>query len=167
MIVAFIDWAMRFQSSLPAGGATAAGGIPLPALRQFQSSLPAGGATEVNKHENTEQSISILAPRGGSDAEWDNFCKRILISILAPRGGSDLKTPKVSTYNRSFQSSLPAGGATLRKQVVPMWQYVFQSSLPAGGATQHRNDSGIFFLISILAPRGGSDNANIVFERVC
>ena len=79
----------RFQSTLPVGGATLKLFLMLSHIWQFQSTLPVGGATKIITFVSHVLGISIHAPRGGSDAEWDNFCKRILISIHAPRGGSD------------------------------------------------------------------------------
>ena len=103
---------MEFQSSLPAGGATAIRTILVCVFQdfnprsprgerlvwkhwrefcgEFQSSLPAGGATFLWCFCCSFRSISILAPRGGSDSDVNHdFIKSFTISILAPRGGSD------------------------------------------------------------------------------
>ena len=84
---------MRFQSTLPVGGATlyAVSPITFPsnfnprspwgerrmvtiqdaAAFLFQSTLPVGGATQNEKDLEWHQRISIHAPRGGSDmSEW-------------------------------------------------------------------------------------------------
>ena len=81
----------RFQSTLPAWGATCQYlgrnfiGI------EFQSTLPAWGATSADRAGRIEENISIHAPRMGSDRQ-------------ARRMGPE--------RNRKFQSTLPAWGAT-------------------------------------------------------
>ena len=101
---------------------------------KFQSTLPVGGATIKNEHLLYKLSISIHAPRGGSDKT---------------------NTTKI-TSNITFQSTLPVGGAT------QMFQYhqkqgIFQSTLPVGGATEAVMTVTSRKQISIHAPRGGSD----------
>ena len=56
----------RFQSTLPVGGATTKWRCLL-VRRKFQSTLPVGGATWQMYHRTDYQTISIHAPRGGSD----------------------------------------------------------------------------------------------------
>jgi len=61
----------EFQSTLPAGGATAKStGYCLDHV--FQSTLPAGGATSMIMYTTMINAISIHAPRGGSDAVVQN-----------------------------------------------------------------------------------------------
>ena len=55
-----------FQSTLPARGATAQGYQINPATI-FQSTLPARGATKYNERHAIDFTISIHAPRTGSD----------------------------------------------------------------------------------------------------
>ena len=57
--------------------------------REFQSTLPARGATGVTTTQEMLESISIHAPRTGSDAEKISIAPSIRISIHAPRTGSD------------------------------------------------------------------------------
>ncbi len=126
-----------------------------------------------------ERRISIHAPRGGSDPPGNIYMCKIMISIHAPRGGSDLfvaddtghreifqstlpaggaTRPSMILLNRSvkFQSTLPAGGATRRVKILRVL-LAFQSTLPAGGATPLHGLLCRCSLISIHAPRGGSD----------
>ena len=57
---------------------------------RFQSTLPARGATKDGKTNTNNQVISIHAPRMGSDGgAWQNRY-RLPISIHAPREGNDL-----------------------------------------------------------------------------
>ena len=169
----------RFQSTLPVGGAT----IELRAVEadaihfnprspwgerrrcsgwrsrriQFQSTLPVGGATRAAAMRLAIGTISIHAPRGGSDLivqlpcdGFDSFqstlpvggatvCSRLdfllgLISIHAPRGGSDLRRSQALPARIDFNPRSPWGERRFL--------------LPLRHARQH---------ISIHAPRGGSD----------
>ena len=79
-----------FQSTLPVGGATGRAAYPRRPLQRFQSTLPVGGATRRWEYQQDHLSISIHAPRGGSDAAGQ----------------------KGSGKNQRFQSTLPVGGAT-------------------------------------------------------
>ena len=78
----------------------------------FQSTLPARGATLRMRRRTSNLSISIHAPRTGSDT--------ITISHTAERG--------------KFQSTLPARGATI-DLMDKRYKSAFQSTLPARGAT--------------------------------
>ena len=78
------------------------------------------------------------------------------ISIHAPRTGSDIGYRVRRNRARTFQSTLPARGATFvfrQKYQHP----VFQSTLPARGATASPWTSPVGAMISIHAPRTGSD----------
>ena len=101
------------------------------------------------------------------------------ISIHAPRTGSDSKRVVFPAYPFKFQSTLPARGATAgftggKKErlyfnprsphgerliglKVRCQREIFQSTLPARGATAQHGVAQADFLISIHAPRTGSD----------
>ena len=101
----------------------------------FQSTLPVGGATRYCRIPYHARRISIHAPRGGSDAgKWylDNH-----YYYFNPRSpwGERLERENRLQQGQEFQSTLPVGGATMGKQVVGLG----------------------FNVISIHAPRGGSD----------
>ena len=100
----------------------------------FQSTLPVGGATLLRMRTVRASNISIHAPRGGSDFAACN------------------KAPDLLYFNpRSPWGERPL----LRrlKDVDPQ----FQSTLPVGGATAIISPVYLIILISIHAPRGGSD----------
>ena len=129
-----------------------------------------GGAYEVT--------ISIHAPRTGSDDARFHALAHVHISIHAPRTGSDKpcllaqhqkadfnpRSPHGERPSRThfcplvvqFQSTLPARGATV--SLHPSGKpHLFQSTLPARGATTAHLLEIRPFGISIHAPRTGSD----------
>ena len=102
----------------------------------FQSTLPARGAT------------------------FHGLCMHrlqgLFQSTLPARGATSPVSPPRSSV--SFQSTLPARGAT-RTQENLVCLNIFQSTLPARGATRRRSADGRGLLISIHAPREGSDGS--------
>ena len=81
---------VKFQSTLPARGATLRSRFKSPRRTAFQSTLPARGATSAGRLEGILYGISIHAPRTGSDARGrDAPTRAVVISIHAPRTGSD------------------------------------------------------------------------------
>ena len=146
---------LKFQSTLPAGGATFLRNIR-PRHAVFQSTLPAGGATQmllgplpclfISIHAPRRGSdlphfkfvstngISIHAPRRGSDFVFRKSSSQKIISIHAPRRGSDLVRRLDLLYGKHFNPRSPQG------ERPGLFGYgcaglLFQSTLPAGGAT--------------------------------
>ena len=104
-------------------------------LHLFQSTLPVGGATRSRRFPTGTMRISIHAPRGGSD-------------LLAAEGSVRV------CYN--FNPRSPWGER--RRSICPNKKtFLFQSTLPVGGATLPTNEEYLGYVISIHAPRGGSD----------
>ena len=102
-------------------------------------------------------SISIHAPRMGSDKHFLHACAVVAhISIHAPRMGSDPPIRAKMTTSHIFQSTPPHGER-------PTWgassggSYEFQSTPPAWGATAGVENLQTIKIISIHAPRMGSD----------
>ena len=104
----------------------------------FQSTLPARGATISLRMIDCIKTISIHAPRTGSDAAAMPPILFDLISIHAPRTGSDRARCGPASVFPAFQSTLPARGATFRREVLLHLLHRFQSTLPARGATRNR-----------------------------
>ena len=104
------------------------------AVAVFQSTLPVGGAT-----------LSQLFLVGF-----------IFISIHAPRGGSDGLQNLPVRITENFNPRSPWGE---RLSACPVHSIagVFQSTLPVGGATASSKQKSPTQVISIHAPRGGSD----------
>ena len=87
---------------------------------------------------------------------WWPPATRRPISIHAPREGSDVVRPVPVEQTSAFQSTLPARGATHFGK--PSGQRPgFQSTLPARGATASVIPNVQTAVISIHAPREGSD----------
>ncbi len=100
----------------------------------FQSTPPAWGATVCMAWSGQYLSVSIHAPRMGSDA-----CGLV-----------------TSPPANKFQSTPPAWGATVHNWeiVITIW---FQSTPPAWGATKSKHSINRRYDVSIHAPRMGSD----------
>ena len=102
---------MKFQSTLPARGATA----HLFFLLFFgiiSIHAPRTGSDASMSSCRWRSAISIHAPRTGSDDAFAVFIMRHIISIHAPRTGSDVWLLPSSHSLFAFQSTLPARGAT-------------------------------------------------------
>ena len=145
-----------FLSTLPARGATS-----FTRRRtvdcEFLSTLPARGATDGKKPIIHYKSISIHAPREGSDrAETTGFAIPLHISIHAPREGSDVHCLRKRPLSGLFLSTLPARGATKANSLnIP--SYTFLSTLPARGATATRWTSApCWTFLSTLPARGAT-----------
>ncbi len=145
---------------------------------QFQSTLPARGATSRRRHASLRRSISIHAPRTGSDWSRSPSPAQRFISIHAPRTGSDSRhcsrpcRPAISIHApRTGSDKLVIQARLIEKNFNPRsphgerllscdWAYfaaLFQSTLPARGATNGASVQARRRVISIHAPRTGSD----------
>ena len=147
--------------------------------RYFNPRSPHGERHAIIDYQSAGFTISIHAPRTGSDhIPGCNFW-HILISIHAPRTGSDCRAKFASQSRSRFQSTLPARGATAeylsaiahrsisihaprtgsdrRSMPQASRRRRFQSTLPARGATHRLPQARGRNRISIHAPRTGSD----------
>ena len=149
----------RFQSTLPARGATDMGGEEVCKRGQFQSTLPARGATARSRQKEGKKIFQSTLPAWGATIRG-NFQKLArLISIHAPRTGSDERIYQHLTFTHGFQSTLPARGATSSTFADLLGSAHFNPRSPhgerrAGESRLRRADS-----ISIHAPRTGSDRS--------
>ena len=104
------------------------------------------------------QCISIHAPRTGSDRRRGHGLPHGVISIHAPRTGSDPCTKGGGADPAHFNPRSPHGerhGACAVADTIKR----FQSTLPARGATPPTPAATLPAIISIHAPRTGSDGA--------
>ena len=176
----------HFNPRSPWGERLSVCGI-LPMIMRFQSTLPVGGATTVCAGRCRRNKISIHAPRGGSDSFHFLSFSILTISIHAPRGGSDvhkifatewqaisIHAPRGgSDYfffvpNRLVWISIhaPRGGSDPMLLLLPAQSRLFQSTLPVGGATSYGKTLNSVFSISIHAPRGGSDTVALLLPAI-
>ena len=147
---------IKFQSTLPARGATPSSGTPASPWR-FQSTLPARGATFGSAPKFSRMRISIHAPRTGSDASRKKYIPWALISIHAPRTGSDQLGDNRLAGCVEFQSTLPARGATWGFSQVFCVLSISIHAPRTGSDFQGAGLLGLQGCISIHAPRTGSD----------
>ena len=171
--------ARQFQSTLPVGGATNAvrdregrttnfnprspwgerlfRHLHVRNYKKFQSTLPVGGATKARLSREKLLSISIHAPRGGSDSWWKslsysgrNFNPR---SPWGERLGLTHSNTRTADFNPRSPWGERLGWFT---ELSPADEISIHA--PRGGSdlSPHPdNIQGIY--ISIHAPRGGSD----------
>ena len=99
----------QFQSTLPARGATILS-IWDSRRKAFQSTLPARGATGRWIWHTSDFTISIHAPRTGSDDPHTTIiCNGLDISIHAPRTGSDTTASYCGIIYAYFNPRSPHG----------------------------------------------------------
>ena len=122
----------------------------------FQPTLPAWGATLTPISCKRLKTISIHAPRMGSDRDNIRTWFFVYISIHAPRMGSDLSEASYRLYIRIFQSTLPAWGATCVFRC-SVYGAVISIHAPRMGSDLVPLCDGLVGRISIHAPRMGSD----------
>ena len=80
------------------------------ASSRFQSTLPARGATRAGSPQHRHHTISIHAPRTGSDLNRPNVVFSQRISIHAPRTGSDWHVDMVNIlWIKNFNPRSPHG----------------------------------------------------------
>ena len=152
-------WAQtaRFQSTLPARGATSRAVVISTSDRLFQSTLPARGATRVENQTPPPEEISIHAPRTGSDGDTKRITKRRNdFNPRSPHGERPVMEAMLLAVEHDFNPRSPHGER--RRFVDPnKTGSEFQSTLPARGATGCGFGCSCFASISIHAPRTGSD----------
>ena len=147
-----------FLSTLPARGATHRAGRPRLRQHYFYPRSPRGERPHrpAAGGSGSSKFLSTLPARGATTS-GETISLISYISIHAPREGSDHGYLLILGCIRVFLSTLPARGATQTGQWT-LAQAIFLSTLPARGAT-HRNDNQPDnTVISIHAPREGSDS---------
>ena len=152
----------RFQSTLPAWGATARTMQRRTTKSKFQSTLPAWGATPSRRQRRKGvKRISIHAPRVGSDGGTGGTGGTGGISIHAPRVGSDCALLLLYTCSLDFNPRSPRGER--RQDIV----YAAKRRKDFNPRSPRGERQGTFRAvlrvssISIHAPRVGSDAMHI------
>ena len=147
-----------FLSTLPAWGATVWTQCRHILKSEFLSTLPAWGATTRHGIHWKHLSISIHAPRVGSDCR--TLTRQTLqsaISIHAPRVGSDHSTYATYEFKVPISIHAPRVGSDCGQYSHVRPEQAFLSTLPAWGATVNDSERAMTYTISIHAPRVGSD----------
>jgi hypothetical protein len=126
-------------------------------LPHAESTLPVWGATHSEGEEYNLAPVSIHAPRVGSDANVARckHCRGAFQSTL-PVWGATEEVRSLSMAWSAFQSTLPVWGAT-GSAGAPISLAAFQSTLPVWGATGIGCVLRGSRIVSIHAPRVGSD----------
>ena len=173
------DCPRAFQSTPPVRGATIRRRCKAAEKQLFQSTPPVRGATIFQCFPRSNTVISIHAPRAGSDG-ITAVCKYYLCifqSTLPVRGATEAEATR--SLIQAFQSTLPVRGATIHRHpkqaektdfnprspcgerlnqiYLKHYTQQFQSTLPVRGATIIRKHLPTGTIISIHAPRAGSD----------
>mgnify|MGYP007066146425 CR=1 FL=1 len=125
-------------------------------LATFQSTLPARGATKSRKEHGMAQEFQSTLPARGATRWFGRSPKQNSISIHAPRTGSDVFVLSQLRRLRIFQSTLPARGAT-KTSAKDERLGNFNPRSPHGERLPARLNGGKQAGISIHAPRTGSD----------
>ena len=170
---------LKFQSTLPARGATTQAVMQAPFLL-ISIHAPRTGSDALPVRLARRSKISIHAPRTGSDGDTSQPRRLGSISIHAPRTGSDHYLRSGRLYASRFQSTLPARGATpvlsgrvpvliyfnprsphgerpLRTALSVSPSFDFNPRSPHGERLHFVSPSRTRRIISIHAPRTGSD----------
>ena len=129
--------------------------------RDFNPRSPCGERLPTGKSGSNCTYFNPRSPCGERLTRAPSRWSWMMISIHAPRGGSDAWWLSRDTWALSFQSTLPVWGATLRTITRTQKSTLFQSTLPVWGATAGVPASNIDILISIHAPRVGSDDGSV------
>ena len=124
---------------------------------RFQSTLPARGATPVlSAGRSLAANFNPRSPHGERQNVHALGVLLAHISIHAPRTGSDTCSISGSKSGGEFQSTLPARGATFRARACSACRAI-SIHAPRTGSDFYRRFCGQPRGISIHAPRTGSD----------
>mgnify|MGYP006898725552 CR=1 FL=1 len=125
--------------------------------RRFQSTLPARGATPDVRGNRTTVPISIHAPRTGSDeGEYYQFLTWGAFQSTLPARGATKPEGNYDDCVSHFNPRSPHGERQVQLITINDGE-IFQSTLPARGATHFVFGGTGGNMISIHAPRTGSD----------
>ena len=133
---------------------------------KFQSTLPARGATSTVQYLCYPKSISIHAPRTGSDLTRALQSCKAFISIHAPRTGSDAPVSVISGEHSNFNPRSPHGERHYHLQG-ELSQCHFNPRSPHGERRKKTAIRCTQCRISIHAPRTGSDfSGNVIYQHI-
>ena len=145
----------EFQSTLPVWGATIFNQIRRN-LKYFNPRSPCGERLPSFTSQGFTNPFQSTLPVWGATVGTYAEVNRSTISIHAPRVGSDSGGPENIRDGEYFNPRSPCGERP-RQDCRNYRICVFQSTLPVWGATNARTDKIVLYIISIHAPRVGSD----------
>ena len=99
---------LPFQSTLPVGGATGTFKV-INGARVFQSTLPVGERQQRGPSAGSEGRFQSTLPVGGATKTSLHTVFQVTISIHAPRGGSDAHAAPAPRRRRDFNPRSPWG----------------------------------------------------------
>ena len=124
---------------------------------QISIHAPRAGSDSLYPSAPAANEISIHAPRAGSDLPAAMQHSRRAISIHAPRAGSDPAQLRHCAVLCRFQSTLPVRGATVCPEAREHVASDFNPRSPCGERREAVKGERLVCIISIHAPRAGSD----------
>ena len=173
---------LKFQSTLPARGATATVSSTRPIALYFNPRSPHGERHRQLKTIYQQRNFNPRSPHGERRASTSRICG--ILAYFNPRSPHGERRGDAGRKSRheKFQSTLPARGATLlfralrRAHIVdfnprsphgerpsdgrnPAFAAAFQSTLPARGATEALNAYGITETFQSTLPARGATGA--------
>ena len=170
---------VSFQSTLPARGATPpacasklstmisihaprtgsdpCGRLPPPCVCQFQSTLPARGATQNPVCNLWLHHFNPRSPHGERQCRVADGCPCNPFQSTLPARGATIADSAKQRAARKFQSTLPARGATSPAAGSAGARSHFNPRSPHGERQRVRDAPTRAVVISIHAPRTGSD----------
>ena len=151
----------RFQSTLPARGATHAMFLPHTGRHYFNPRSPHGERRPPPKKERRTKTIfqSTLPARGATCCPKSKNLESPDFNPRSPHGERRKLLPNTA-YNGHFNPRSPHGERRFHNDKARrLWQ--FQCTLPARGATAMKLPNSSADWISIHAPRTGSYNSTI------
>ena len=148
----------KFQSPLPPRGATPKILLSLSKQTYFNPRSPHGERRLVSRIASSAFSRfqSTLPARGATRTAATRRANQRNFNPRSPHGERRVYLNSMFMH-QTFQSTLPARGATGSFCQSCHVIFVFQSTLPARGATYAARQTALELLISIHAPRTGSD----------
>ena len=151
------EYYRKFQSTLPVWGATVFRLTQIRHPARFNPRSPCGERPEMDGMLSTISSVSIHAPRVGSDAALKRLAAvRNSFNPRSPCGERPSRTVVVPVMILCFNPRSPCGERLL-PGVAARIAGLFQSTLPVWGATESLMQVTGVDDVSIHAPRVGSD----------
>ena len=131
----------------------------------FNPRSPHGERLNKEREQHASETISIHAPRTGSDAKAADVSRQILISIHAPRTGSDFPGVLRNVAPCDFNPRSPHGERRLRSRTFSLPMSNFNPRSPHGERRIGCLSNLVMGKISIHAPRTGSDERTTLQAR--